>query len=883
MKSLRRFLSRLGHFVTRRPDDERLREEIEEHIALQTAENLRARLSPVEARRQAMLKFGGVEAMKQDYRAERGLLFIENLMRDVRFALRMLRKSPGFTAVAVVTLAMAIGANAVVFGVLNALILRPLNVPQADSLYQLMRGKDKAGNHSFPDYRDLRDRNRSFDDLVAYGATVAGLDTGANPSSAWVLLVTGNYFDGLRLQPYLGRLFHPSDERGANSAPYIVLTHTYWHTHFHDDPGVVGRVVQVNKHPFTIVGVAPAEFHGTLVFFSPDFFVPIVNQEQLMEENDLNERGKRWVFSVMGHLKTGVTPAQAIADLNSIGADLEKTYPKDDNDLSFTLARPSLYGDYLGRPMRAFLTGLMLLAGLILLAACTNLGSLFAARAADRSREVALRLALGASRLRILRQVFTEAMLISLIGGAVGILGSVVLLRALSRWQPFTRYPIHLSVNPDANVYGVALLLSLASGFLFGAVPVRQVLRTDPYEIVKSGSLGRVGRRITVRDLLLGVQIAICAVLVTSSMVAVRGLVRSLHSNFGFEPQNAILADTDLSMAGYRGDQVPAMQRRMLDAVEAIPGVESVGLVNPAPLYAGSVSDLVFTDNTADLRPANAAAQVLLYKISPEYFHAAGTALLSGRSYTWHDDKDAPRVAVVNAEFARKIFGSVTGAMGGYYKIGDGTRIEVVGIAEQGKYHSLTEDPQPAMFLPFLQSPSSETWMVVRSSRDLQQLGPAIRNTLRDLDSGLPVYIQTWTKELDHPLFAPRMATLSLGVLGMMGAMLSIIGVFGMAAYSVSKRLKELGIRMALGAQRKEVLLAALGRALKLLAFGSAAGLLLGILASRVLAFIVYQATPRDPLVLVGVVVAMSLLGLLATWIPAQRALSVDPLILLRE
>jgi len=883
MRALRRFLTRMVNLATRRAQDERLREEIEEHIALQTAENLRAGLSPVEARRQAMLKFGGVEAMKQDYRAERGLLFIENLMRDVRFALRMLRKSPGFTAVAVVTLAMAIGANAVVFGVLNALILRPLNVPQADSLYQLMRGKDKAGNHSFPDYRDLRDRNHTFDDLVAYGATVAGLDTGANPSSAWVLLVTGNYFDGLRLQPYLGRLFHPADERGANSAPYIVLTHTYWHTHFHDDPGVVGRVVQVNKHPFTIVGVAPAEFHGTLVFFSPDFFVPIVNQEQLMEENDLNERGKRWVFSVMGHLKTGVTPAQAIADLNSIGADLEKTYPKDDNDLSFTLARPSLYGDYLGRPMRAFLTGLMLLAGLILLAACTNLGSLFAARAADRSREVALRLALGASRLRILRQVFTEAMLISLIGGAVGILGSVVLLRALSRWQPFTRYPIHLSVNPDANVYGVALLLSLASGFLFGAVPVRQVLRTDPYEIVKSGSLGRVGRRITVRDLLLGVQIAICAVLVTSSMVAVRGLVRSLHSNFGFEPQNAILADTDLSMAGYRGDQVPAMQRRMLDAVEAIPGVESVGLVNPAPLYAGSVSDLVFTDSTADLRPANAAAQVLLYKISPEYFHAAGTVLLSGRSYTWHDDKDAPRVAVVNAEFARKIFGSVTGAMGGYYKIGDGTRIEVVGIAEQGKYHSLTEDPQPAMFLPFLQSPSSETWMVVRSSRDLQQLGPAIRNTLRDLDSGLPVYIQTWTKELDHPLFAPRMATLSLGVLGMMGAMLSIIGVFGMAAYSVSKRLKELGIRMALGAQRKEVLLAVLGRALKLLAFGSAAGLLLGVLASRVLAFIVYQATPRDPLVFAGVVVAMALLGLLATWIPAQRALSIDPMKLLRE
>jgi predicted permease len=883
MRSLRRFLNRMVNLATRRARDERLSEEIEEHIALQTEENLRGGLSPVAARRQAMLKFGGVEAMKEDYRAERGLLFIENLVRDLRFALRMLRKSPGFTAVAVVTLAMAIGANAVVFSVMNALILRPLNVPQAESLYQLMRGKDKAGNHSFPDYLDVRDRNRTFDELVAYDGTVAGIDTGGNPSSAWVELVTGNYFDGLRLQPYLGRLFHPSDEHGANSAPYIVLTHAYWHSHFHDDPGVVGRVVQVNKNPFTIVGVAPPEFHGTLVFLSPDFFVPIVNQEQLEGKNNLNERGKRWVFSVMGHLKAGVTREQAIADLNSIGADLERSYPKEDNDMTFTLAPPSLYGDRLGAPMKAFLTGLMVLAGLILLAACTNLGSLFAARAADRSREVALRLALGASRIRILRQLFTEAILISLIGGAVGILGSVVLVRALSLWQPFTRYPIHLQVKPDANVYGLALLLALVSGFMFGAVPVRQILRTNPYEVIKAGSSGKAGWRLTVRDLLLVAQIAICAVLVTSSLVAVRGLVRSLHSNFGFEPQNAMLADTDLSMGGYRGDKVPAMQRRMLDAVEAIPGVESVGLVNPAPLYAGSVNALVFTDKTAELSPANAAAQVLLYKISPEYFHAAGTALLSGRSFTWHDDKDAPRVAVVNAEFARKIFGSVTGAMGRYYKIEDGTRIEVVGITEQGKYTSLTEDPKPAMFLPFLQSPSSETWMVVRSNRDSQQLAPAIRNTLRDLDTGLPVYIQTWTKEMDHPLFASRMATMSLGVLGMMGAMLSITGIFGMAAYSVSKRLKELGIRMALGAQRKEVLQAALGRAFKLLATGSAAGLLLGILASRVLAFIVYQATPRDPLVLAGVVLAMALLGLLATWIPAQRALSIDPIILLRE
>jgi predicted permease len=884
MKSLRRFFSRLGNFATRRQDDERLREEIEGHIALQTAENLRAGLSPAEARRQAKVKFGGVEAVKEDYRAERGLLFIETFLQDLRYAIRLLRKSPGFTIVAILTLALGIGANAVVFAILNALILRPLNVPHAESLYGIQHGNEASSYQSYLDYLDLRDRNHSFDGLAAFNGAQAGLDTGENPSRVWLYEVSGNYFDVLGIQPFLGRLFHGSDEHGANSAPYIVLSYSYWHTRFQDDRGVVGRTVQLDKHPFTIVGVAPPEFHGTLLFFNPDFFVPIVNQEQVDGENLLNVRGKRWVFMTMGHVKPGVTRAQAVADLNSVGSYLEKTYPKEDGQRTFTLARPSLYGDYLGQPVRAFMTGLMLLATLILLAACANLGSLFAARAADRSREVALRLALGSSRLRILRQLFTEALLISVLGGAVGLWGSVVLLSGLSAWQPFSKWPIHLAVNPDANVYGVALLLTLASGFLFGAVPVRQVLRTDPYEIVKSGLTARVGGRIGIRDLALVVQIALCAVLVTSSFVAVRGLVRSLHGNFGFEPQNTVLADTDLSMAGYTGSVVPEMQRRMIDAMETIPGVTSVGLINTAPLASGGYEgSLVFTDETADLRPSNAAADSFVFSISPEYFRAAGTVLQSGRTITWHDDKNAPAVAVINQKFASKVFSSVTNAVGAYFKQRDGTRTQVVGIVEDGKYNNLTEDQQPAMFLPLLQSPSSHTYLAVRSDRDPGQLVATIRSTLRGLDAGLPVYIQPWSNEMDDVLFGSRMAAMALGVMGVIGAMLSVTGIFGMAAYSVSKRKRELGIRMALGAHRKEVLQAALGRAFKLLAFGSAAGLLLGILASRVLASIVYTATPRDPLVLTGVVLAMSFVGLLATWIPAQRALSLDPLTLLRE
>jgi predicted permease len=803
------------------------------------------------------------------------------LFQDLRFCLRQLRKSPGFTITAVLTLAMAIGANAVVFSVMNGLVLRPLDVPQPKTLYSIENSGDILGQ-SYPDYLDLRDRNHSFDDLAGYSITQAALNTGDGPTPVWGVQASGNYFDALQIQPHLGRFFHASDEHGPNSAPYIVLSYAYWHSHFHDERGVVGRIVQLNNHPFTILGVAPLGFRGTLVFFSPEFFAPMVNQEQVEGSNGLNDRGNRSVLGVMGHLKAGVTLAQANADLNSIRFYLGKTYPKEVSRTSLSVGRPGLLGDEFSRPFQAFLGGLMLLAGLILLAACANLGSLFAARAADRSREVALRLALGSSRKRILRRLFTEAVLISLAGGTFGLWLSVLLLRRLSDWQPFGNFPMHTPVIPDVSVYAIALILTVVSGLLFGSVPVRQVLRTTPYEVVKSGSTGIVGRRMTARDVLLAVQIAICAVLVTSSMVAVRGLAHALHSNFGFQTQNSVLVGADLSMAGYSGDRLRLMQKRMIDAIAAIPAVDSVGLTDDLLLNDSSTSN-VFDDRTTDLRPSNPAATAFLFHISPDYLRAEGTALLAGRAFTWHDDQQSPRVTIVNAELARKIFGSVHSAIGGYFKMPDGSRLQVVGITEDGKYGTLTEDPQAAMFFPILQWPSNSRWLVVRSNRNPQQLGPVITSTLHQLDASLPVIVESRYDEMATVLFPAQMATLALGVMGGIGALLAVTGIFGMAAYSVSKRLRELGIRIALGAQRKEVLTAALSRPFKLLAYGSAAGLLLGILVSRVLALIVYQATPRDPVVLAGVVVAMAMLGLLATWIPARRALSVNPMILLRD
>jgi predicted permease len=801
---------------------------------------------------------------------------------DVRIALRQLRKSPGFAVTAMLTLALGIGANAVVFSVLNAVVLHPVNVPQAQNLYMVQRFQYPS--QSYPDYVDLRDRNRTFESLVMFGIMgPVGVDTGGNPSIAWPYLASGNYFDALGIQPYLGRFYHAADEHGANSAPYAVLSYAYWHGHFHGDAGVVGRTVQLNKHQFTIIGVAPPAFRGTELFFAPAMWIPMVEQPTVEGHNELEQRGNHSAF-VVGRLKPGVTAVQAAADLNAIGASLARTYPAADEGVKFTMARPGLAGDFFGGPARAFMAGLMLLAGLILLAACANLGSLFAARAADRAKETALRLALGSRRGLILRQMLTEAVLVSLAGGALGLAGGVAILHLLSAWQPIPNIPINVPVNPDASTYAVALVLALASGLLFGMVPVRQVMRADPWQVIRAGMSGAAGHgRFTVRDVLLAVQVAICAVLVTSSLVAVRGLARSMHSSFGFVPQNVMLVNGDLHMGGYSDERMPQMQRRMLDAAAATPGVTAVGYIDNLPLSLGSGDSYVYTDSTTDFRPTNEAADAMNYHISPGYLEAAGTRLLAGRDLTMQDDSKAPTVALVNRQFALKVFGSVDKAIGGHFKFWGGKRAEVVGVVEDGKYRTVTEDQQPAMFFSFQQQQSGSTWLLVRSGRDPGEISKELERALHGLDAGLPLVLGPWSQEMGSALFAARVATVALGVLGLLGAMLAVTGVFGMASYTVSKRLRELGIRMALGARRREVLRTALGRALVLLSVGSAAGLGLGILATKVLSYIVYQAGPKDPLVLGGVVLTMLTLGLVATWIPAQKALAVDPMILLRE
>jgi len=834
-------------------------------------------MTPKEARRHARLKFGTVEVLRQDCHAEGRQPFMEDLLLDIRYSLRVLWKSPAFTVVASLTLMLGIGANVVVFGILNAVLLKPLDVSNPQNLYQL-RLKPwtsfKLLTTSYPAFEDFRRRNTAFSGIAGFnGYADARLSWGNSVRRVAGYAVTGNYFELLGVQPEVGRFFQAADEHGPNSAPYVVLSYNLWRSAFNADPGIVGNTVRLDKDVYTVVGVAPARFHGTEQFVWPDYWIPFVN----LGSNVLDSRTSV-TLSVLGRLKPGVTPQQATENLDSIAAQLAKEYPKTDNGIPLRLVRPGLYADD-GDVIRRFLYSVTGLALLVLVAACVNLASLFAARAADRTRELALRVALGASRWRLVRQRITEAMVLSLLGGTAGLVTAGLLLGALNRWQsPYG----HLAVSVDARVYLSTLTLSLISALLFGMIPARHTWQSSPLPALKSGApepmpMSRFGPR----DLLLGAQIAICMLLVTASLIAVRGMVRMLHAPLGFKPQGVMLADTDLSLVEPGGNVPIEKKKAMIEAVRNIPGVAAAGTVNRVPFTGGLRGIPVFHPGTTEFTLNNSVLAPYVFTMSPGYLEAAGTRLLSGRDVSWHDTSKTPFVAIVNETFARQMWGE-TPAIGQCFIVSGQLR-EVVGVVEDGKYHDMQESPQPVAYLSLSQNEQSRMIFVARSRRAQNEMAAALERTLSNLEPQAQIKVQSWLDALGGMLFPARAATASLGVIGLLAAMLAVTGIFGMAAYNVSRRVKELGIRTALGARTTHVLSAAVGRPIVLLGVGSLVGLLLDVFADRLLAHIVYQANAQDPVVVVSAVLTMILLGIAASAIPAMRALAVDPSKLMRE
>jgi predicted permease len=873
---------RVANLFRRSHLDHDIAAELEAHIALRMEDNIARGMTPDQARREARLQFGNPTATRERVAAADTSLGLDNLARAFRYALRQLRRSPGFSLTAILTLALGIGANVVVFGVLNAILLRPLNVAGAERLFQIEWKQPGSLSQSYPDFIDYRDRNSTFADIAAYRISDASLSTGGSAQRCWMYEVSSSYFDMLGVQPALGRFFHQGDDHGPNSAPFIVLSDAFWRTRFNADPRVVGTTVDVNKHPFTIIGVAPPSFNGTELFLWPQFWLPMINEEQVEGYNYLVKRFNHGI-NVIGLLRPGVTPQQATDNLAAVARQMTREHPAEDDGLAARLVKPGLLGDVLGGATPSFLGAVMALAMLVLVAAWVNLAGIFSARAADRTRELAICLSIGSTRWRLLGGVLMEAALISLAGGAAATVVAAALLQALSRWQPISVYPIHVTVVPDGRVYAIAIALTLASGILPGLLPARHIWRTDAMQAMKSGAAApALLRRFTLRDVLLAVQIMVCALLVTASLVSLRGMERSLHAPLGFVPQGGIMASTDMRMAGYSDKSSFPVQRRILEDAARIPGVTAVGTIDDPPLSGGGSSTPVYRVGTADLKGSNSVMVAHYFTISPGFLDAAQTRLLAGRDFSWADTPDAPKVAIVNQNFARRMFGN-TPAVGSHFLGGDGTNYLVAGVVEDGKYESLTEDPLPAMFFPLSQSNDTDTSLVVRSSLPPGEMAPALNRVFTSIDSSLPVTIQSWPQALALVLFPARAATAAVGVMGLLAAMLAITGVFGMAAYSVSRRMRELGIRSAMGARPSQLLRSALARPLVLLLTGSALGLAGGVAASRLLSFLVYQATPRDPLVLAGALLAMTLIGLIATFIPAARALRVNPAQLLRE
>jgi len=813
------------------------------------------------------------------------------LLQDLRFALRQMRRSPGFALTAILILALGITANVVVFGVLQA-ILRPIDVPHADQVMTLAHKGQPYPIFSYPEVRDVRDGNSVFSAVAAQMIQNFGLEANNVTRPVWGAEVSGQYFEVVGVKPFLGRLLNRADDDHPGASEAAVLSWPTWKSDFDGDPNVVGKTVRLNKHPYTIVGVTPEGFYGTEKMGTLDIFVPMANEASLDGVDWIESRSEPHVYSIV-RIKDGVPMPQVQAELDTIAARIRRQYPKDEEKLSLKLTRPGLMGDFFGAPVRSFLTGVLGLAGIVLLAACANLGGLFAARTADRTREIAIRMAIGSSRWRVVRQILAEAIVISIVGGACACGLAWITLTGLTNWHPPSEYPLGFHIQPQPSLILMGLLISVLAGIAFGVMPLRQIFKTDPNDAIKSGSQSSAGRRWALRDVLLAAQVALCCVTVTAAFVSLRGLGKAMTMNMGINPQHAVLTKFELSQAGYSNEAADHFQRQLLERVSHLPGVEAAGYGTTTPLSMDISDSNVFSPQATDFKPSNRAFDADDYWVSPEYFTAIGTPLLSGRDVSFTDTAKTPAVAVVNREFARRLFhlddSHSDDAVGRTFKNSSGQPVQIVGVVADGKYFSLTEDQAPAAFFPISQGPTGHTSFIVRTRPDLSDvavidMGATIRKVVRDLDSAIPVRVSgPWKNQLGLTFFVAQVATAALGLFGAFGLLLSIAGTFGLASYTVSKRLRELSIRVALGAQAKQVLSAALGRMLILLASGLVVGMLLGVAASRVLSAIVYQATAQDPFVLAAVALTMGLTGSLSVAGPVRRALRIDPANVLRE
>ncbi|PYS88843.1 MAG: permease [Acidobacteria bacterium] len=836
------------------------------------------------------------------------------LWQDLRYGARTLWKSPGFLAVAVFSLALGIGANTSIFSFVNAVLLRQLPVADSARLVYVFSGSraNPYNVSSYPDYVDYRDKNEVFSDLSAYSAINVSLNSKDQAEMVSGLIVTGNYFDTLGVRVGLGRTFLPEEDQTPGTHPVVIISHGLWQSHFAGDRALIGRQLLLNGQPFAIVGVAPPDFNGAEAGRTNDLYVPMAMQAVVrppragysgeLNPDLLARRGPKWL-ELLGRLKPGVTIQQAQANIATLAAQLAQAYPDVDGGQTAAVW-PVSKGDPTERGTLLSVAGLLMaVVGLVLLIACANVANLLLARATSRRKEISIRLALGASRGQLVRQLLTESVLLALVGGAAGLLLAVWLIDAMQTYTPTGNFfPVEFVFRLDKVVLGFTLLLSVLTGLIFGLAPALQASNPDVIAALKDetallpGPRGAIARRFSLRNLLVVAQVALSLVLLISAGLFLRSLQQAQRIDPGFEPEHVLSMPLNINLLRYTKAQGQEFYRQVLERVATLPGVESATLTRTPPLSGVSRQSTVLIagqggpDRTNSSESTGTGSEdvnnnsTLTSPVGLNYFRTLNIPLLRGRDFNGQDRADTPGVVIINETFAKRYFPNQD-PLGGRVSLNgaQGPWLEVVGLARDSKYLTLGEVPAPFLYQPLTQRHESGMVLLVRTSGDPANYIATLRREVHALEPNLPLTtVRPMTELLSLSLFPARMGAVLLGGFGLLALILASVGLYGVMAYSVSRRTREIGIRMALGAQSGDVLRLVLREAMTLVAVGILLGLIAAFAVTRLLAGFLYGISPTDPWAFIGIVILLAAVALIASLVPARRAAKIDPMVAFR-
>jgi predicted permease len=807
------------------------------------------------------------------------------LIQDLRYGLRMLAKNPGFTAVALLALALGIGANSTVFSWINSTLLHPIpGVASTGEVFSLTRGGTGRNPlpFSYPDYADLRDRNHSFSGLMASDIRPMDLTGVGKPEHVWTTLATANYFDVLGVRPMLGRGFLPSEEQKPGGAPVVLVSYALWQGHFGANPAVIGQTIGINHHPYTVIGVTPPAFQGSQTGLRSDLWIPMMMEQQVVSGGDrLHRRGSNWL-TVLGRLAPGISRQQAQQEMNLLMEQIVGQYP----DLHQGPNEVTLYPLWRApRSANAYfyilLPTLMAIAGVVLLLACANVANLLLVRSIARRREFAIRLSMGANRGRVVRQLLVESLLLALAGGAIAFLLAAWTAGTFSELIPRTNLPVSLNVSVDRTVLLATLAISILTGMIFGILPALRSSSLAPASVLKevSGTASGGLHKARLAGALVVAQISLSLLLLICAGLFIRSFREAQHFDPGFNPDHVLLASFDLFPAGYSGADGIEFQRQLLAKLEALPGIRSVTLADWVPL--GLIGQTATIRAQGYVPQRNESMDVREAAAGPNYFRTMQIPLLAGRDFTSQDTETTQPVVVVNQALADRYWPHQE-AMGKRL-YADGKWLAVIGVARTANYERLNEAPQPFFFVPLFQDYSHDAIIHARVAGDPLAIAASVERAVHTLNADLPLFdVAPLTSHLELVTTNQRIAATFVGAFGLLALVLAAVGIYGVVAYTTRQRTQEIGIRMALGAERGEVFRLVLGQGLRLTLIGLGLGLAVSLVVTRFLRSQLFGVTTTDPLTFAFVAVLLCAAALAACYVPARRAAKVDPMVALR-